>query len=123
MRKSQNGITLIGWVILLTPLAIVGFAGLRLTPIYLNYMKVARSMDRIAKDGSIPTDTAPNPTAFKFAIEKYLDIESVDTPKAEDIHLVREGDSWAEVVDYTDSVEMFANISLSVHFHKSVTLK
>jgi hypothetical protein len=49
MRNRQLGVTAIGWLFLLTPLAIVVYAGIRLAPVYLNYMKVAKAMDQ---DGS-----------------------------------------------------------------------
>ena len=38
MRSKQRGITFIGWVLLLTPLAICAYAGIRVAPLYLNYM-------------------------------------------------------------------------------------
>ena len=47
MRRSQRGVTFLGWLLLLTPVAIVIYAGIRLTPVYLNYMRVARSLDRL----------------------------------------------------------------------------
>ena len=46
MRNRQTGVTAIGWVFLLTPLAIVIYAGIRAAPVYLNYMKVAKAMDQ-----------------------------------------------------------------------------
>ena len=45
MRNRQLGVTAIGWLFLLTPLAIVIYAGIRLAPVYLNYMKVVRAME------------------------------------------------------------------------------
>ena len=39
MRK-QRGVTMIGWIFLLVPVAIVLYAGIRVGPEYLNYYKV-----------------------------------------------------------------------------------
>ena len=50
MRHSQRGITFIGWLFLLVPVAIVVYAGIRLTPIYLNYMRVAKSLTGLASE-------------------------------------------------------------------------
>ena len=47
MRNKQRGVTVIGWLILLIPFAIVGYAGIRLLPLYLNYMKVTRTLDQV----------------------------------------------------------------------------
>src|SRR5882724_2623060 len=46
MRNRQQGITSIGWLVLLAPFAIVLYAGIRLAPLYLNYMKVVREIGR-----------------------------------------------------------------------------
>ena len=51
MRHSQRGVTFIGWLFLLVPVAIVVYAGIRLTPIYLNYMRVAKSLSQVAQRG------------------------------------------------------------------------
>ena len=40
MRQNERGVTFLGWVILLLPAALVLYAGIRLTPVYLEYMKV-----------------------------------------------------------------------------------
>ena len=50
MRHSQRGITFIGWLVLLVPVAIVVYAGIRLAPIYLNYMRVAKSLSETASE-------------------------------------------------------------------------
>jgi len=49
MRNRQQGITAIGWLVLLTPFAIVLYAGIRLAPLYLNYLKVVRAIDVAAE--------------------------------------------------------------------------
>lgn len=123
MRKYQNGITLIGWIFLLAPMAIVFFTCIRLAPVYLNYMKVSRSLDRVSTDGTVGPDAAPSAGAVHVAIEKYFDIESVDSPKANDIAITRNGEHWLAVADYEDGVSLIANVNLVVHFHKEVTLK
>src|SRR6516225_5797134 len=50
MRNRQVGVTAIGWLFLLTPVAIVVYAGIRLAPVYLNYMKVAKAMDQVGNE-------------------------------------------------------------------------
>jgi len=47
MRHRQRGITFIGWIVLLIPVASVGYAGIRVVPVYLNYMKVAKALEQI----------------------------------------------------------------------------
>ncbi len=118
MKRTQRGVTLIGWVFLLIPVAIVGYTGIRLVPIYLNYTKIARSMSQIAQEGS-GSDTAQN---LRFALEKRLDIEGVAFPDSKDFVIRREGQTWVIEVEYEDGSPLFSNVSITAKFSKSVKI-
>ena len=49
-RNRQMGVTALGWLILLTPFAIVIYAGIRATPVYLNYLKVVKTLEGTKSD-------------------------------------------------------------------------
>jgi hypothetical protein len=121
VNSKQRGITLIGWLFLLTPLAIVAYAGIRIAPIYLNYMKVTKSVDQVAKEmGGDPSLTA---RAIQVALEKRLDIESVDFPALKDFIIRREGTTWIIEAKYEDVAPLFANLSLLLQFDKMQEVK
>jgi hypothetical protein len=120
MRNKQRGITLIGWLILLVPLAIVGYAGVRLTPVYLNYMKVARTLERVATEYS--TGEGANPGSLRNSIGKHFDIESVDYPTLKDIKITRDGRAWVLEAAYDDQAPLFSNLSIQVVFDKTVRI-
>jgi Domain of unknown function (DUF4845) len=120
MRSKQRGVTLIGWILLLTPWAICGYAGIRLTPIYLNYMKVARTLEQVKADykGAPPGDVA----ALRTALEKRLFIESVEFPDVKDMKITRSGKAWVVQAAYDDQAPLFSNVFILVTFDKSVTI-
>jgi len=118
MRHSQRGITFIGWLFLLLPLALCVYAVIRLTPIYLNYMNVSKAISQIVSE-SRGGDTT-NAQALHVSIEKRFDIEGIQHPTAQDIDVHREGDHWVLIADYEEVVPMVANVSLLVQFHKRV---
>ncbi|MBX5462378.1 MAG: DUF4845 domain-containing protein [Steroidobacteraceae bacterium] len=120
MHRQQRGITLIGWIFLLAPVAIVGYAVLRLTPIYLNYTKVVRSMEQLAE--AAKADSGVNAQQLRYDIEKRLDIESVSFPQAKDFVIRREGQSWVIEVAYEDAAPLISNVSLLVAFRKAVRI-
>ena len=49
MRHRERGVTFLGWVVILLPVALVLYAGIRLTPVYLEYMKVARTLEQVQR--------------------------------------------------------------------------
>ena len=120
MRTKQRGLTVIGWLILLIPLAIVGYAGIRLTPVYLNYMKVARTLEQVAVD--FRTGEGANPQSIRGSIEKRFDVESVDYPTPKDIKITRDGKAWVVQAAYDDQAPLFSNLAILVVFDKTVRI-
>jgi hypothetical protein len=116
LYPSQRGITFIGWLVLLVPLAIVVYAGIRLTPVYLNYMRVAKALAQTASEArGVDTTSAQQ---LHVSLDKHFDIEGITKPATTDIDIHRENDHWVEVADYEEVVPMFGNVSLLVQFHK-----
>ena len=116
MRRTQRGVTFIGWVFLLIPMAIVGYAGLRLVPLYLNYLSVSRGMEQTAKE----TRGDENAQGIRFALEKHLDVDGVSFPSINDFVVRREGKSWVLEIEYEDGVPLISNVQVAVSFKKSV---
>jgi len=113
MRNRQQGVTAIGWLVLLTPFAILLYAGIRLAPLYLNYMKVVRALDN-AKSGATAM-------AIRDAIDRHFEIDMVQFPTIKDIQVRRdEGGAWVIEAKYDDEAPLFGNISLHVTFDKVV---
>jgi hypothetical protein len=118
MKRTQRGVTMIGWICLLIPMAIVGYSAIRLIPVYLNYTKILRSMDQIAKE-TRASDTAAN---VRYALEKRLDIEQIEFPDVKDFDIHREGQTWVMAIDYEDSVPLLSNVYITAKFSKSVRI-
>jgi hypothetical protein len=119
MRSKQTGVTLIGWIILLVPIAICGYAALRVAPVYLNYMKVARTLDKVKSELKGSDVGLP---AIQVAIANHFNIESVEYPDLKDIKIKRDGRGWVIDAAYDDQAPLFANVFILVAFDKSVTL-
>lgn len=117
MRTRQRGVTAIGWIILMIPFAIVGYAGIRLAPVYLNYMKVVRALDEVAGD---PDGGSLTPESIRTKIDRHFEIDMVDYPTAKDMKITRDGTTWEVESTYEDDAPLFANISLHVVFDKLV---
>jgi hypothetical protein len=117
MRTRQKGVTAIGWIILMIPFAIVGYAGIRLAPVYLNYMKVVRALDEVAGD---PDGGSLTPESIRTKIDRHFEIDMVDYPTAKDMKITRDGTTWEVEATYEDDAPLFSNISLHVVFDKLV---
>ena len=121
MRHSQRGITFIGWLILLIPIAIVGYAGIRLLPVYMNSMNVSKALSLVASEAK--SGSAITPMLLRTSIEKNFDVQAIEHPAPKDLDVHREGDHMVINADYEDVVPMFGNVSLLVQFHKRVEMQ
>ena len=119
MRARQRGVTAIGWLILLIPFAVIIYACIRLLPIYMNYMEVARSLNELTNEYATGGATPQN---IRDSLQKRFDVEGVDYPAVKDISISRAGQGWTVEAAYYDQAPLFAHITLQVAFDKTVTL-
>jgi hypothetical protein len=121
LRSHQAGITFIGWLFLLVPIAMVGYAGIRLAPMYLNYMKVAKALEQTASENVGEKEISSE--AVRKALERHFDIDSITFPEVKSITVSRDEGKWALVADYEDLAPLFGGISLLVHFEKRAVVE
>ena len=117
MRDRQKGITAIGWLFLLTPLAIVVYAGIRVVPVYLNYMKVVKAMEGASTELKAGGAT---PQTIRSSIDKHFEVDMVEYPTTKDMKITKEGGGWVIETKYDDDAPLFANVSLHITFDKKV---
>jgi hypothetical protein len=118
MIRRQRGVTFIGWLILLIPVAILGYMGIRLVPIYLNYMRVAHSVEQTATEMKSDDVATLTPLLIRATLAKHFDIESISFPDIKDVSVTRDGTGWTIEAKFEDSAPLFGNISMVVDFDK-----
>ena len=119
MHARQRGVTAIGWLVLLIPFAIVIYAGVRLAPVYLNYMKVSRALNELTDEYRTGGETTDG---IRNSIAKHFEIDEVDYPTVQEIRITRDDTGWHVEAAYDDQAPLFAGITLEVQFDKIVTL-
>jgi hypothetical protein len=120
MRARQAGISFIGWLFILVPLALCGYAAIRLTPVLLNYMKVSQALERTATQ--LASDETLSARSIRVTLEKQFDIDSIDCPSVRDIVIAKDGAVWTMRAQYDDFAPLFANASIQLQFDKVATI-
>jgi len=118
MHARQRGVTFIGWLFLLVPLALVCYSGIRLAPIYLNYMKVAKTLDQTVSELKA-SDPSVSVASIRNTLYRRFDIEEVQFPDVKDIQIRHDGSNWVLEAKYEDTAPLFANLSLLISFDKT----
>lgn len=123
MRRYQRGVTFLGWVFILVPVALVVYAGIRLSTVYLEYLKITRTLDQVRDE--LKGDQ-PDAAMIRNAIEKRFDIEDVHVMTVRDadkLKITKQGSGYKVEAIYQDSVPYISNVSLQVKFDKVVQIE
>ena len=119
-KRRQAGMTTLGLIILVAFLGMFAFAGIRLTPIYLNYMKVVGIIDGVDEelDG-----TGATSTAIRKSISRRFDIESVSVITARDVKVTKTAEGYEVAAVYSHKAPFISNVSFVVDFDKRSTVR
>jgi len=118
--RRQRGMTFLGLLCIMVLVGIIGYAGLRLTPLYLNYMKVARTLDAAATEYKADSGDI---SGVNKSIDRHWEIEDITGVDSKDVEVKKEDGGLILHVAYDDTAPYIANVSFSVHFDKTVKVQ
>lgn len=118
MQQRQGGMTFLGILVLVVVVGAWVYSGIRLAPKYLEYMKVAATLEKVRDEH----ENDPGTTEFMLrkAVERHFNIESVTAITENDIEIKRDGSLFLLRAAYEDTVPLAGNVSFLVQFDKSV---
>jgi hypothetical protein len=118
--RGQRGIGLVPLFLIAAVLVIFGTVGLRLFPVYTEFMTVNSVLKDVAAEGG------PNRNIREIwnSIERRLQINSVysDHVRRENVKLEQRGQQRVVVLDYEVRTNMIANVDAVVHFQREYPL-
>ena len=120
MKKRQAGITTLGLVILASFVGLFAFAGIRLAPVYLNYMKVVGVVDGVRNEFD---GTGASRAQIRSSISRRFDIESVGIIAAKDVKVVKVDGGHEVAATYSHKAPFIANVSFVVDFDKRTLIR
>jgi Domain of unknown function (DUF4845) len=118
--RRQAGMTTLGLIILVSFVGIFAFAGIRLTPVYLNYMKVSGVIAGVYQefDGANATRSA-----IRNSIARRFDIESVGVITARDVKVTKVEGGHEVAATYSHKAPFIGNLSFVVDFDERILVR
>jgi hypothetical protein len=117
MRSRQRGATFIGIVVILAILGFALYAAIRLTPVYFEYMAVARALEQTAKEHAGGPATAQD---LRNSLDRRWTIEDITSIEPKDIEIKKAGSGFTMRAWYRAEAPFIANVSLVADFDKTV---
>jgi hypothetical protein len=90
LLRRQSGITVIGLLFLIVVIGGAGLAVVRIVPLYLERMKIHRSLEDVQSELSAGGNTVPG---IRSSIEAHFNVDYVSLDR-EDLDISREGDGY-----------------------------
>lgn len=114
MRRTQRGMTLIGFIIVLGVVGLFAYMGMKLIPMYTEFYGVKKAMASLANEPGITQMNAP---AIKDLFYRRMYINYAQNVKTSDVTLTRKEAGWMMVVDYEVRRPLIANLDVVGKFH------
>jgi Domain of unknown function (DUF4845) len=120
-HRFQRGITLLGFVIVLSVVGFFAFLGMKIGPAYLEYMNVVTAMKGVAAE---PGMAKAPPAEIKKALLRRLYINYVDEThvNAKHFEIKRTGGTQTLRVFYEVRADIFYNLDYVATFDRTVSL-
>lgn len=117
--RKQEGMSLVGFLIVLALVIFVAYLGMRIVPIYLEFYSVKSAMTGLAKE---PGSAKYSPFDIKDKMLNRLNINYSDgNVGAEDIKIVRSNGVWIQV-KYEVRKPIMGNLDVIVTYDERVML-
>jgi hypothetical protein len=104
-------------------IAILGaglYAAIRLVPVYLEYMKVARALEQV-RDEQAANETSSS--IIRNSLEHRWEVEDIESIGVKEIEIRKSDDGFEVEAAYSVERPLIANVSLLAKFDKLVTIQ
>lgn len=110
MGKRERGISIMGLILILAVIVVVALFVMKVIPSYLEYRTAKAAIEAISQSAQSPADVRKQWDA-RTAID---DINSI---KATDLEISREGNQMVIAFAYRKEVPLFRNVGLYIDYH------
>jgi hypothetical protein len=112
--------TFIGTLFMFVFVGLVVYAGIRLVPVYVNYLKLSTTLDKTAHELH---GEGADESNLRRSLERHWIVEDISAVDYKDVEIKKENGVITLHVAYQDVVPYISNVSLSVSFDKSVKVE
>ncbi|HZX76325.1 DUF4845 domain-containing protein [Lysobacter sp.] len=113
MKRTQSGMTLIGFILVLAVVGVFIYMGMKLIPMYSEYYAVKTALRDVANESDVSQE---DPAKIKDLFFRRLYISYAENVKSEDVKIARRDAGYIMTVDYEVRRPLIANIDVVGHF-------
>lgn len=119
MRRTQRGITLLGFIIVLAVVGFFAYIGMKLFPMYSEYYSVKSALKGLANESGV---VASDPSRIQDLFFRRLYISYSENVKPKDVKIRRADNGWQIDVQYEVRRPLIGNLDVVGRFHATQLL-
>jgi len=107
MKRTQGGMTLIGFVIVLAVVGLFAYVGMKLVPMYSEFYAVKQALKGLSSEPGIADQ---DPAKIQDLFFRRLYISYAEDVKPEHVKITRGDNGWVMAVNYEVRKPVIANL-------------
>ena len=117
-RHRQRGVTAIGMLILVCVFGVIGMAVLKITPLYLQHLRLATIMDDVHDELG---GTGTTPAGIRSTLSRHFTVEGLRIPPDE-IKITQSRDGYQLRLEHESRAPFFGDIWFLLVFDKQIEI-
>lgn len=120
MKRTQGGMTLVGFIIVLAVAGVFIYMGMKVIPMYSEFYAVKEALQGLAGE---PEIASKDPAEIEKLFFRRLDISYADTVEPEHVKIVRKDAGYLMTVKYEVRTPLIANLDVVGRFDAEKELR
>ena len=113
MKRTQEGMTLIGFLISLAVVGLFVFMGMKVVPMYTEYRGVKGALKSIASEPDIATRSV---SEIRTSFDRHADTGYIDSVAGKDLKIARKGSGYVVTAEYDVRRPLIYNLDVVGRF-------
>ena len=114
MKRTQGGMTMLGFLITLSVVILFIFCGMKIVPMYIEYYSVKKALASIASDRQAADDSREK---LRERFARHMQIDYVSTVKPEMLKIESTDTGYNLIMNYERREPLFANLDVVGKFN------
>jgi len=117
--KRQSGITLIGFLLLAAVFGVVGLAGMKIVPLYLEKMSVGTVLEDLQNELATGGNTIQT---IKIALDSRFYVENLPPLQSNEFEIRREGEGYSLTINRESRAPFLADLYFVVAIDEQIEI-
>lgn len=119
LKRSQHGMTVVGFFLAIIAICFVALIGIKVTPVYLEYFRVVRMMKSVQGDMGL---AAKGEQEIRQTLSRRMEIDMFTGVSMKDVKIARTAEGYEVTIAWENRFRLLGNLDGIAAFDKKIVL-